>query len=77
MTGISFPIASDLCTRYATQIVLRRTSAENACIKISILPGPTANGDEARQTHLLGFNRAIEGQEFSSEQFASILDDVR
>ena len=77
LTGLSFPIASDLCTRFATQIVLRRSSPHEASVKVSIIPGPTANNDEAQKQHLLAFEKIIEGHELSSQEFASILNDVR
>lgn len=76
LTGLSFPIASDLCTRFATQIVLRRSVLNEASVKVSIIPGPIANGDEAQKQHLLAFEERIEGHELSSEEFASILDNV-
>jgi len=45
LAGASFLVASDLCTRLATQIVLRRTAANDAAVRISIIPGPAALGD--------------------------------
>ncbi|KAF2032549.1 dynamin [Setomelanomma holmii] len=42
MTGLSFPIASDLCTRFVTQIVLRRTSpGEQGAAECMGIPGPS------------------------------------
>ena len=76
LTGLSFPIASDLCTRFATQIVLRRSPRNEAAVKVSIIPGPIANSDEAQKQHLLAFEERIEGHELSSDEFASILDKV-
>ncbi len=76
LTGLSFPIASDLCTRFATQIVLRRCPRHEASVKVSIIPGPVANGDEAQKQHLLAFEKRIEGHELSPEEFALILDNV-
>ena len=76
LTGLSFPIASDLCTRFATQIVLRRAPDEESSIKVSIIPGPTANGDEAEKQKLSKFGRSIQGHDLRSEDFASVLDEV-
>ncbi|KAF2467968.1 uncharacterized protein BDR25DRAFT_180592, partial [Lindgomyces ingoldianus] len=42
LTGLSFPVASELCTRFATQIVLRRAPVEEAEVRITIIPGPDA-----------------------------------
>lgn len=76
LTGLNFPIASDLCTRHATQIVLRRAPEEEAAVKVSIIPGPTANGDEDHKLRLQEFARTLEGLEFRSDEFKNILDEV-
>nr|POE96532.1 interferon-induced gtp-binding protein mx2 [Quercus suber] len=49
LTGLTFPVASELCTRFATQIVLRRSPAGERSAKVSILPGPVANSDEIQK----------------------------
>lgn len=77
LTGISFPIASELCTRFATQIVLRRAPASEAAVSVSIIPGPTANADETTKKKLLEFGRTMEAKDFGIEQFGTILDEVR
>jgi hypothetical protein len=76
ITGLAFPIASDLCTRFATQIVLRRAPAEEASIKVSILPGPEANADEDAKERLLNFGGTLENDKFDSESFTAILGEV-
>lgn len=76
MANLRFPIASELCTRFATQIVLRRTANGEESVKVSILPGPTANNDENQKLHLQEFARTIEGGELSADLFAQILDEV-
>ena len=76
ITGLAFPIASDLCTRFATQIVLRRAPAEEASVKVSILPGPEANADEDAKERLLNFGRTLENDEFDAEAFTTILGEV-
>lgn len=38
--------ASEMCTRFATQIFLRRAPASEAEVRITIIPGPDAQGDE-------------------------------
>ena len=77
MTGLSFPIASDLCTRFATQIVLRRVLAENASVKVSIIPGAAAGVDEKQRQHLPKFELGSQGHDLSAEGFAEILDQVQ
>lgn len=76
LTELNFPIASDLCTRHATQIVLRRTlPGEAASVKVSIIPGPSANGNEEYKFGLESFAWTL-GVEFSAEEFKVILDEV-
>ena len=77
LTGLSFPVASDLCTRHATQIVLRRAPQEDAAVKVSIIPGPAANCDEAQKARLESFARTLDGAGFSPDEFKSILGEVR
>jgi hypothetical protein len=77
LTGISFPVASDLCTRFATQIVLRRAPADAAGVKIRIIPGPSAQADKAAKARLLGFERELSASEFDNEKFLAIFDEVR
>ena len=69
LTGISFLVASDLCARFATQIVLRRAPADVAGVKIGIIPGPSAQANEATKTRLLGFERHLFAAEFDNEKF--------
>ena len=75
LTGLSFPIASDLCTRFATQIVLRRAPASEAAVSISIIPGPAANTNDEVKKKLLSFGRKMEAGAFGSVEFSSILDE--
>lgn len=76
LTGLSFPIASDLCTRFATQIVLRRAPANEAIVKITIIPGPDAQGDEGALDNLLSFKKTISVENFDGEKFKEIFDEV-
>ena len=75
LTNLNFPIASDLCTRHATQIILRR--APEVAIKVSIIPGPTVNRDELHTLNLQSFAKTLDEIEFTTERFKSILDEVR
>lgn len=76
LTGLSFLIASDLCTCFATQIVLCCSSHHKAFMKVSIISELIINDDEAQKQHLLAFEECIEDDKLSSEDFASILDNV-
>lgn len=74
LTGLNFPIASELCTRFATQIVLRR-AAESAA-RVSILPGPAANEDAEQRARLLAFSRSLDDANLTATVFAEILDEA-
>ncbi|KAL3482061.1 P-loop containing nucleoside triphosphate hydrolase protein [Aspergillus californicus] len=76
LTGLSFPIASDLCTRYATQIVLRRSKLEDAGAKISIIPGRTAQMDDELKGRLLSFERTLPVDQFGVNEFTRIFDQA-
>ncbi len=70
-------MASDLCTRFATQIVLRRTSSDEAGAKITIIPGPAAQQDEAQEEKLKSFETVLEADKFDSDEFGRVFDQVR
>lgn len=72
LTGLPFPVASDLCTRFATQIVFRRSPTAEESITVSIIPA--ANADDEARKRLGGFSRSM--TEFSAETFAQVLDEV-
>ncbi|KFZ15072.1 hypothetical protein V501_02889 [Pseudogymnoascus sp. VKM F-4519 (FW-2642)] len=74
LTNLNFPIASELCTRHATQIVLYRTPETS--VKVSIIPGPSSNGNEAHKLKLESFAKFL-GEKFRAEEFKAILDEVR
>jgi len=76
LTGLSFPIASDLCTRFATQIVLRRAPSTDAEVRVTIIPGPSAQADEDLKTRLNQFERKFSIEEFGSEEFQEVFDEV-
>ncbi|CEI68181.1 unnamed protein product [Fusarium venenatum] len=44
ISGRTFPIKDGLCTRFATELILRRSQEEG--IKVSIIPGETRVGDD-------------------------------
>lgn len=76
LTGIAFPVASDLCTRFATQIVLRRTPVDASGVKVTIIPGPEAQLDEETMDSLQSFEKTLEVDEFDGEMFQTILNEV-
>ena len=76
LTGLSFPVVSDLCTRHATQIVLRRTTAHEAAIRVSIIPGPSSINNADEKTRLDKFARCLKEATFGADEFAGILDEA-
>ncbi|KAI9045152.1 dynamin family protein [Aspergillus affinis] len=76
LTGLSFPIDSDLCTRFATQMVLRRVPGNEAKVKVTIIPGPTAQADEVLKEQLQSFARVLETDSFGPAEFAKIFDEA-
>ncbi|KAK5105699.1 hypothetical protein LTR62_002363 [Meristemomyces frigidus] len=47
VSGIPFPSKDTLCTRFATEVVLRRATQEE--VKVSILPGPSRVSKDAAE----------------------------
>lgn len=76
LTGLSFPVASDLCTRFATQLVLRRTPHEQSSVHISVIPGPTTQMDEKAKLHLEGFSYSIQTAVLDGDKLGEILNEV-
>ncbi|KAL3485722.1 P-loop containing nucleoside triphosphate hydrolase protein [Aspergillus germanicus] len=76
LTGMSFPIASDLCTRFATQIVLHRAHQDDAGARITIIPGPGTPLDDELDTRLRSFQRTLAVDQFGSEEFGKIFDEA-
>jgi hypothetical protein len=74
LTGISFPIHSGLCTRFATRIILRRSSERQA--KVSIIPGPSSANDPKRKTALLAFKPKVDSKQLVGSRFTQIMDEV-
>ncbi|KAJ9136494.1 Interferon-induced GTP-binding protein Mx1 [Pleurostoma richardsiae] len=70
LTGFSFPSATTLCTRYATQITCIRDAQRS--ISISIIPRPGV--DEVTQTRLRQFRRSA--TDLDGQDLAQIFDDA-
>ncbi|KAF8456420.1 dynamin [Kalaharituber pfeilii] len=59
LTGLPFPVAGTICTRFATQIVFRRTSpGEEERIRITIIP--SKNCTEEQKEALREFSQDVE-----------------
>ncbi|KAF4154389.1 hypothetical protein CNMCM6936_008752 [Aspergillus lentulus] len=76
MTGFCFPVASDLCTRFVTQIVLIRGPESNAGVRVTIIPGPTTQTDGEFKAHLLGFERKMAEEDFGGDDLRQIFNEA-
>lgn len=72
ISGLPFPVASELCTRFATQIVFRRCPEIDAPVHVSIIPA--ADADDAHRKRLADFKKEVAS--LTGELFAQILDEV-
>jgi len=57
ISGVSFPIKSNLCTRFPTELVLRKTS--HIDVSVSIVPHPSRS--ESEQLSLASFHEKLDG----------------
>ena len=55
ISGISFPTKDNLCTRFATEVILRKAGAVS--ISVAIVPSQTRSEDECNR--LLGFRQTL------------------
>lgn len=70
LTGFSFPRATGLCTRYATQITCRREPRSS--VNVGIIPRPDA--DDAVKTKLGAFRRSADV--LKGSDLAEIFEEV-
>lgn len=69
ISGIPFPTKDNLCTRFATEVILRHASVIN--ISVAIVPGPGRSEEE--QKKLLAFRHNFG----DLEDFPTLVDDAR
>ncbi|KAH0559007.1 hypothetical protein GP486_004377 [Trichoglossum hirsutum] len=72
LTGLPFPVASELCTRFATHIVFRRKPECQESIRVSIIPAPRSS-DELKE-ELGKFEREV--AELRADTFGCLLDEA-
>ncbi|KAL1988938.1 hypothetical protein VTN96DRAFT_6927 [Rasamsonia emersonii] len=72
ITQLPLAVDSELCTRFATQIVLRRTPESS--VKVSIIPASSA--DEATKKHLQSFSRSFTEDEFDGHAFTKVVNEA-
>ncbi|KAK0637184.1 P-loop containing nucleoside triphosphate hydrolase protein [Bombardia bombarda] len=70
LTGFSFPRGQGLCTRYATQITLRRNPVKSHIISIT----PRNNADAALQERLRAFHRELD--DFEGKKLAKVIEEA-
>ncbi|KAF2166128.1 hypothetical protein M409DRAFT_23857 [Zasmidium cellare ATCC 36951] len=63
ISGIRFPTKDNLCTRFATELVLRRDVKDN--IKVSIIPGPDRDEEECERLSMFRYELASEDPDLS------------
>lgn len=69
LTGIPFPRDTGLCTRFATQFILRR--ADKVSISVTIIPGPNRNDNERER--LEDFGR---GKTFDPTKLGELIEEA-
>lgn len=69
ISGVAFPTKDNLCTRFATEVILRHAS--NTAISVAIVPGPGRSKEE--QKKLLAFRRDL----VDLENFSGLVDDAK
>lgn len=69
ISGIPFPTKDNLCTRFATEVILRHTSSVK--VFVGIVPGPGRSDEE--QTKLHAFRR----DRIDLEDFAQLIEDAK
>ena len=73
LTALPFPVAGELCTRFATQVSLRRSS-KAACDVYTISIIPAADSSDQYKRKLTSFQTTL--HEFDEESFSKVLRDV-
>ena len=69
ISGIPFPTKDNLCTRFATEVILRHTSGVN--ISVAIVPGPGRT--EKEKLKLLAFRHNLA----NLEDFSALVHDAK
>ncbi|EPS40510.1 hypothetical protein H072_5636 [Dactylellina haptotyla CBS 200.50] len=74
LTGLPLPRSSGLCTRFATEISLRRSPLHKPVI-ITMKPSPTRGAlDKIQQAKFDGFRKQIPENELTADKFLEVLN---
>ncbi|KAK2846368.1 hypothetical protein FQN49_005790 [Arthroderma sp. PD_2] len=60
ISGLSFPTKDNLCTRFATELILRRSPV--SALNISIVPGPDRSDDEKEELRAFTCSATVDEQ---------------
>ncbi|KAL2678099.1 P-loop containing nucleoside triphosphate hydrolase protein, partial [Phyllosticta citricarpa] len=69
LTGLKFPTGNNICTRFATEVVLRRRTEQS--VDVAIVPGPSRTPQERKRLHLFQARNA------QFENLPSLLESTR
>lgn len=72
VSGVRFPSKDNLCTRFATELILRRGPV--APIRIRIVPGSQEGRSEAEKEKLLNFNVSVSAEDL---QLGDIIESAK
>ena len=69
ISSIPFPTKDNLCTRFATEVILRHAS--NDTISVAIVPGPGRSEEEQKKL------RAFRRDQVDFEEFSTLVEDAK
>jgi GTPase SAR1 family protein len=75
LTGLPFPVDSDLGTRFATTVVFRRAPAGEEAVKVTIIPS-SVTWAGAKSKSCEEFECTLPAGDFGGEAFERILQQV-
>lgn len=77
LTGLSFPISNKICTRFATQVILRHAPDEFPHVKAVVFPGRRHNADISTGPILISSTAFLGRHAFDTEDFPRIIEKVK
>lgn len=69
ISGVSFPVKSNVCTRFPTELVLRRTPLVSSSVSIV----PHTSRSDSEKTALADFHETLEG----FDRLAGVIEDAK
>ncbi|KAL3447179.1 P-loop containing nucleoside triphosphate hydrolase protein [Aspergillus insuetus] len=74
LTGLPFPRDTTLCTRFATQVVFRRTMQQPRTITAKIIPGPQTSAEA--ELKLKSWARAMLSDDLDTRKFSELMQQA-